>query len=311
MFDAYADAVNSTLSFQEALKNQQTDILNTYTYGYKGHRQLLAPSDFGVVLQEVERNTSSPRPVFIKGESLTKLSIDNEYDFAFFLVKNGDKEYLTQLGDFKFLRTQKLPDTYIGQPLEERTYLSTKEGYPLMAYPIGKGPVTQEGRYRDPFLDPGTDVLGESPIKTNKKKIGGNIPLETGPLVPVDLTRDKNGLILGQYESAEAESDGIIYGKKDGLKVPLYKIALVSVPNPAGLAQVNNTAYRIETEESGLKGDAPDFIKIRPEFNTKSNVNPKLASYDYKRLRLNLNFALSLQRSNNTLMQQFQRVLDS
>ena len=309
MFNAYDSAVNSTLTFQDALAERQENVLNAYTYGYQEKRSQLVNTDFGAVLEESSRNTDLVPPAFMKGEKLTKISIDTNFPSVFFVVKDGDKEYLTRLGDFKYTRKQKLKDTYIGQPFEERSYLTTKDGYAVMGYPIGKGPVKQESRYKDPFNEVDHPRLGESPIKTDKKTIGENIPYEFGPQVPIDLTRGKNGLILDKYRDLEVSSKGIISGYKDGIWVPLYKISLASVPNPEELSKIGNTAYRTENEKSGLRTKPPSDVTIRPESIEKSNVNTKLSSYEYKKMKLNLTTAISLQKANNQILQQYQSIL--
>jgi flagellar hook protein FlgE len=130
-------------------------------------------------------------------------------------------------------------------------------------------------------------------------------------MVPIDLTRGKNGLILDRYEKVETTDDGIIRGFRDGLWVPLYKVSLVSVPNPSGLAAIDDTPYRLETEASGLRTNAPEGVKLYSERVEKSNVNLKLSSYEYQKLRNNVTLANSLQRSNAQLLQQFQQLLNS
>lgn len=309
MFNAYTDALNSTLSFNEALAAQQENLLNFNTYGYKSKRTNLTSSDFGVVLGESQKLMDPAFSVFMKGEKITKMAIDKEFDGVFFLTKDGDKEYLTRLGDFKYSRQQRAKDTYIGQPLEERTYLTTQDNYLVMGYAIGRGPVTQAERFKDPLIDPSINTnLGQSPIKTPEKEIGTNEPVQKGPLIPIDLTRGANGLILDRYEDLRVQ-DKNIQGLRKGLWVPLYEVALFSVPNQDGLAFKENTSYATETEDSGLRQAAPANVKIRPEQVEKSNVNVRYDSYHYKNLRNSLNLALQMQRSNNQLFQQFQQLL--
>ncbi len=309
MFNAYIDALNSSLSFNEALAEQQNNLLNFNTYGYRDKRSRLAPSSFGVVLGEMQPNSAAGIPTYIKGETVTKLAIDGTYPQSFFVVKDKDKDYLTRLGDFKFTRKQRAANTYIGQPFEERTYLTTQDGYYVMGNAIGRGPAKQARRFKDPLSSPEPVLLGESPIETDEKDIGENEPVQKGPLVPIDLTRGSNGLILDRYEDVRVAKTGTIEGLRKGLWVPLYKISLVSVPNPDGLISKGNTAYQIETEESGLRINAPEGIKVRSEYVEKSNVNLKYDSYMYKNLRNSLNLALSLQKSNNQIFQQFQALL--
>lgn len=309
MFNAYIDALNSSLSFNEALAEQQNNLLNFNTYGYRDKRSRLTPSSFGVVLGEMQPNSAAGIPTYIKGETVTKLAIDGTYPQSFFVVKDKDKDYLTRLGDFKFTRKQRAANTYIGQPFEERTYLTTQDGYYVMGNAIGRGPAKQARRFKDPLSSPEPVLLGESPIETDEKDIGENEPVQKGPLVPIDLTRGSNGLILDRYEDVRVAKSGTIEGLRKGLWVPLYKISLVSVPNPDGLISKGNTAYQIETEESGLRINAPEGIKVRSEYVEKSNVNLKYDSYMYKNLRNSLNLALSLQKSNNQIFQQFQALL--
>lgn len=309
MFDAYVNVFNSTLNLEEGLKNRQTDLLNTNTWGYKQYGQKLVNTDFGVVLEKLDRIESPGLPVFMKGEKLTKVAIDNSAPYVYFLVNKGDKDYVTRLGDFKFSREQRAKDTYIGQPLEERTYLTTNGGHYVMGRPIGKGPIKETGKYKDPFSDVDMPRLGESLVKTQSKTINPHEKMETGPLVPIDLTRGSNGLILDKYTEVKLNSNGVITGKKDGFWIPLYKMELVSIPNPEGLAHVGNSPYYTETEQSGLRQKAPGHVKVKPESIEKSNVTNRMTSFDYKRLKQNLNIALSLQRSNNQLLQQFQQLL--
>lgn len=310
MFDAYIDTLNSTLAFSEALERRQDDILNLHTFGYKEKGKRFIDTDFGVVFDETQNKMQDIVPhVFMKGENMTKMAINRDFPSVFFVTKKGDQEFLTRLGNFKYTRKQREKDTYIGKPLEERVYLTTQDGYNVMGYPIGKGPLKQEKRFKDPFSDIEHPRLGDSPIKTDEKEIGKNQPMEYGPMVPIDLTRGENGLILDKYTKVKTGKDGIIRGFKDGLWVPLYKISMGSVPNPEGLAQVKNTAYMIETEESGLRKDAPKGVTIMPEAIERSNVNTKLASYDYKKYKFNMTVALSLQKSNMQLLQQFQQLL--
>lgn len=311
MFNAYVDAFNSTLTFNHALEEYQENLLNANTFGYQEKRLNLAPSSFGVILKDEERNLASGITTFVKGEKVTKLALDAAFPSAYFLVKDGEKEYLTQLGDFKFNRTQRAANTYIGQPFEERVYLTTQEGYMVMGYPIGRGPVTQDKRFKDPLIATDPVLLGESPIQTPEKTIGAQEPLQKGPLVPIDLTRGANGLILDRYEDLRTNTKGVIEGLRKGLWVPLYQVSVVSVPNPSGLAQVDNTAYRIETEKSGLRQNAPEEVKVRAEHVVKSNVSTKYDSYLYKAMRNNLNTALALQKSNNQIFQQFQQILQA
>ncbi|MDX1917694.1 MAG: hypothetical protein SFT81_00925 [Candidatus Caenarcaniphilales bacterium] len=310
MFNALTDAVNSTLSYGDALEEQQSNLLNAFTYGYQSTRTRLAPSSFGVVLEEREYDNSPGKLVFIKGEKVTKLALDPDYDNLFFLTRDGSKEYLTRLGDFKFTRKQRAPYTYIGQPYEERTYLTTQDGYLVMGYPIGRGPLEQAERFKDPLSSRDPVLLGESPIRTPKKKLSENEPLQLGPLVPIDLTRGANGLYLDKYEELETTNEGILRGLSRGIWVPLYKVGVVSVPNPAGLTHVGNTPYRLETEQSGLRQYPPSDIKIVSQNIEKSNISTKYASYEYKKLRNNLTLALNLQRSNNQLLQQFQNLIN-
>lgn len=311
MFDAYNSALNSAMSFQDALQAQQENILNVYTFGYQENMTELVNTNFGLVMEETGKRTDPALPVFMKGEDMTKMAIDRNSPDAHFLVRDGNKEYLTRLGDFKYTRGQKASHTYIGRPFEERTYLTTKEGYYVMAYPIGRGPAKQDNRYKDPFSDTDHPRLGESPIMTEEKTIGANEPYQYGPMVPMDLTRGSNGLILDKYQKVKMSNNGVVSGLKDGLWVPLYKIAVVSIPNPDGLSTVGNTAYRLETEASGLRQKPSADTKIRPEFIEKSNVNNRLSAYEYKKQRLNLTTALSLQKSNAQLLQQFQQLLQS
>jgi hypothetical protein len=179
----------------------------------------------------------------------------------------------------------------------------------VMGQPIGKGPVTQAKRYRDPLsaTDP---VFLQSTVQTEEKKIGTQEEIQKGPLVPIDLTRGSNGLILDRYEDLRTSKTGIIEGLRKGLWVPLYQIQLVSVPNENALTKVRQTDYRVETEASGLRQDAAGMARIRSEQVEKSNVNLKLASYDYKKLRNDLNLSLVLQKSNASLFQQFQSILN-
>ena len=311
MFNAYVDAFNSTLTFNHALEEYKENLLNANTFGYQERRVGLAPSSFGVILKDEERNLASGITTYIKGEKVTKMAIDTAFPSTYFLTKDSDKEYLTQLGDFKMNRTQRAANTYIGQPFEERTYLATQEGYAVMGYAIGRGPVTQEKRFKDPLIATDPVLLGESPIQTPEKTIGSAEPLQKGPLIPIDLTRGENGLILDRYEDLRTSSKGIIEGLRKGLWVPLYQVAVFSVPNPSGLAQIDNTAYRVETEKSGLRQNPPDGLKIRSEHVVKSNVNTKYDSYLYKAMRNNLNTALALQKSNNQIFQQFQQILQA
>ncbi|HEY9886302.1 MAG TPA: hypothetical protein V6C96_03470 [Vampirovibrionales bacterium] len=287
--------------------------MNFNTFGYKTERPKLASSSFGVILAGKDKIMSPALSAFMKGEKVTKLSIDRDWDGVFFMAKDDEsqKEYLTRLGDFKYTRTQRAKNTYIGKPLEERTYLTTQDDYLVMGYPIGKGPVTVAERFKDPLIDPSTGNLGDSAIRTEKRDVGKNIPYQFGPLVPIDLTRGPNGLILDRYENLEVNSQGIVRGLKDGLWVPLYKMALFSVPNQDGLASIGNTPYRVETEESGLREKAPDGVKIRNEQIEKSNVDLRYDSYHYRNLRNSLQLALQLQRSNTQLFQQFQQLIPS
>ncbi|MDJ0624828.1 MAG: hypothetical protein QNJ31_00490 [Candidatus Caenarcaniphilales bacterium] len=309
MFNAYTDALNSILSFNSALGEQQENLLNFNTFGYRGKRTKLLPSNFGVVLAKSQRNLDPARSVFVKGEKVTKLTIDKDFSGVYFLAKDNETDYLTRLGDFKYHRQQRHKDTYIGQPLEERTYLATQDGYLIMGNAIGRGPVTQEERFKDPMIDPNYTLFGESPITTPEKRIGSNEPLKKGPLIPIDLTRGANGLILDRYEDLRTSKNGVIEGLRKGLWVPLYQLALYSVPNPDGLAFIGNTPYRTETEQSGLKQAAPPNVRIRSEQVEKSNINLRYDSYHYRNLRNSLNLALQLQRSNNQLLQQFQQLL--
>ncbi len=311
MFNAYIDALNSSLSFNEALAEQQNNLLNFNTYGYRDKRSKLSPSSFGVVLGEMQTNPSAGFPTYVKGETVTKLAIDRDYPQSFFVVRDKDKDYLTRLGDFKFTRKQRAENTYIGQPFEERTYLTTQDGYYVMGNAIGKGPAKQARRFKDPLTSPEPVLLGESPIETDDKDIGKNEPIQKGPLIPIDLTRGENGLILDRYEDVKVSKNGTIEGLRKGLWVPLYKISLASVPNPDGLIAKGNTAYQIETEESGLRINAPEETKVRAEYVEKSNVALKYDSYMYKNLRNSLNLALSLQKSNNQIFQQFQSLLST
>ncbi|MDX1919843.1 MAG: hypothetical protein SFU25_03805 [Candidatus Caenarcaniphilales bacterium] len=289
MFNAYTDALNSTLTFNEALAAQQENLLNFNTFGYKSKRTHVAPSDFGVVLSHEQRLLDPAFSVFMKGEKITKMAIDREFDGVFFLVKDKDKEYLSRLGDFKYHRQQRAENTYIGQPLEERTYLTTQDNYTVMGYAIGRGPVTQAERFKDPLIEPSINPnLGQSPIKTPEKPIGLNEPLQKGPLIPIDLTRGANGLVLDRYEDLRVKGRNI-EGLRKGLWVPLYEVALFSVPNQEGLAFKDNSPYATETEESGLRQAAPAEVKIRPEQVEKSNVNVRYDSYHYKNLRNSLN----------------------
>lgn len=310
MFNAYIDTLNSTLAFSEALESRQNDILNIHTFGYKETSKKFIDTDFGVIFDETNSKRQDVFPhIFMKGENMTKMAIDRDYPYVYFVTKKGDQEFLTRLGDFKYTRKQREKDTYIGKPLEERVYLTTRDGYNVMGYPIGKGPLKQDKRFKDPFSDIEHPRVGDSPILTGKKTIGANQPTEYGPMVPIDLTRGENGLILDKYTKVKTEKDGIIRGFKDGLWVPLYKISMGSVPNPDGLAQVKDTPYMIETEESGLRKEAPKGVNIMPEALERSNVNTKLASYDYKKYKFNMTVALSLQKSNMQLLQQFQQLL--
>jgi flagellar basal body rod protein FlgG len=311
MFNAYIDALNSTLTFEHALGKQQENLLNFNTLGYQEKREKLAPSSFGVILAGEENNGDVGFTTFIKGEKVTKMAIDSAYPNAFFLTKDGDKEYLTQLGDFKYSRQQRAANTYIGQPYEERTYLTTQDGYLVMGYPIGRGPTTQAKRFKDPLSAVDPVLFGESPIETPEKKIASNEPLQKGPQVPIDLTRGSNGLYLDRYEDLRTSSKGIIEGLRKGLWVPLYQVSLYSIPNPTALARIGDTAYRVETEKSGLRQSPPPDVKVRAEHVEKSNVNLKYNSYLYKNMRNNLNLAVSLQRSNNQIFQQFQQLLNA
>ncbi|MFN5540506.1 MAG: hypothetical protein ACK481_10705 [Candidatus Melainabacteria bacterium] len=310
MFNAYTDSVNSTLSFTAGLEAQQNNLVNNNTWGYQENRFNMIPTSFGVLMQDLGLNPEKDvGTVFIKGENVTKLSVDKDYPPAYFVVRDGSKEYLTRLGNFKYTRTQRAKNTYIGQPMEERTYLTTQDGYMVMGQPIGKGPVTQAKRYRDPLsaTDP---VFLQSTVQTEEKKIGTQEEIQKGPLVPIDLTRGSNGLILDRYEDLRTSKTGIIEGLRKGLWVPLYQIQLVSVPNENALTKVRQTDYRVETEASGLRQDAAGMARIRSEQVEKSNVNLKLASYDYKKLRNDLNLSLVLQKSNASLFQQFQSILN-
>ena len=310
MFNAYTDSVNSTLSFTAGLEAQQNNLVNNNTWGYQENRFNMIPTSFGVLMQDLGLNPEKDvGTVFIKGENVTKLSVDKDYPPAYFVVRDGSKEYLTRLGNFKYTRTQRAKNTYIGQPMEERTYLTTQDGYMVMGQPIGKGPVTQAKRYRDPLsaTDP---VFLQSTVQTEEKKIGTQEKIQKGPLVPIDLTRGSNGLILDRYEDLRTSKTGIIEGLRKGLWVPLYQIQLVSVPNENALTKVRQTDYRVETEASGLRQDAAGMARIRSEQIEKSNVNLKLASYDYKKLRNDLNLSLVLQKSNASLFQQFQSILN-
>ncbi len=309
MFGAFLDSINSTVSLTEALEQSQDVLSNAYTPGYQQSRPKLAFSDFGVLLGEPEKVDSGNSLIFYRGEKVTKLAIDRDFPQVHFLVRNGKSEYLTRLGDFTYTRRQRSSETYIGQPLEERTYLSTREGFPVLGYPVGRGPYKQEKRYKDPLSTSDPVILGESPIQNPAKDIGKNEPLQLGPLVPIDLTRGANGLYLDRYEKLETNKEGIIMGLRKGLWVPLYQVAMVSVPNPAGLARVDNTAYRLENENSGLRQAAPNNVRVRAENLEKSNINVKLASFDYKKLRTNLSLAFNLQKSNAQLMQQFSQLL--
>jgi flagellar basal body rod protein FlgG len=311
MFNAYTDALNSSLSLNEALAVQQENLLNFNTYGYKTKRPTILPSSFGVILGEEQTNPEAAFTLFVKGEKITKMAIDRDYPDAFFMVRDGEKEYLTRLGDFKFSRQQRAANTYIGQPFEERTYLTTQDGYQVMGYAIGKGPVVQAKRFKDPLSDPNPVLLGESLTETGEKTIGANQPLQKGPLIPIDVTRGSNGLILDRYEDVRVNKKGIMEGLAEGLWVPLYQVGLFSVPNPEGLARIGSTAYRAETEESGLRQDPPSGVRVRGEHVEKSNVNLKYDSYHYKNVKNSLNLALSLQRSNNQLFQQFQGLLST
>ncbi len=310
MFNAYTDSVNSTLSFTAGLEAQQNNLVNNNTWGYQENRFNMIPTSFGVLMQDLGLNPEKDvGTVFIKGENVTKLSVDKDYPPAYFVVRDGSKEYLTRLGNFKYTRTQRAKNTYIGQPMEERTYLTTQDGYMVMGQPIGKGPVTQAKRYRDPLsaTDP---VFLQSTVQTEEKKIGTQEKIQKGPVVPIDLTRGSNGLILDRYEDLRTSKTGIIEGLRKGLWVPLYQIQLVSVPNENALTKVRQTDYRVETEASGLRQDAAGMARIRSEQVEKSNVNLKLASYDYKKLRNDLNLSLVLQKSNASLFQQFQSILN-
>jgi hypothetical protein len=57
VFNTYFDALNSSLSFNEALAAQQEHLLNANTYGYQSKRSYLAPSSFGVVMSHQQRVT--------------------------------------------------------------------------------------------------------------------------------------------------------------------------------------------------------------------------------------------------------------
>lgn len=310
MFDAYINAFNSTLNFNEIIKHRQDDLLNLNTLGYKQRNLHLADTSFGTILKEGQtRIQDVPQPIFMKGEKMTKIAIDPKHSSAFFTVENNDKKYLTRLGAFKYTRKLRAKDTYIGKSLEERLYLTTEDGHHVMGYPIGKGPLKQDKRFKDPFSDAHHPRLGESLVYEEGKTIGKGTKFEYGKSIPIDLTRDSNGLILGKYTEVKTSKDGIIRGSKDGLWVPLYKLAITSVPNPEGLTQVNNTPYYVTTEASGQAHTKPLNIKVRPEAVEKSNVNTKITTYDYKRYRLSLQTALSLQRANQQLLQQFQQLL--
>ncbi len=309
MFDAYNNSVNSSLTIQDALKYKQEDLLNVNTPGYQYTNRKLRNSGFGLILEENQKTQDPKAAIFMKGEKLTKVSIDDKYPFVYFLVKDDKNEYLTQLGDFKYTRTKKVEDTYIGKQNEERTYLTTQKDYLVMGYPIGSGQVKQKQRYKDPFNNVEHPILGESPILTQEKIIGKDLEYKFGPMVPIDLTRDSNGLILGRYTEVELDSKGIVYGNRKGLLVPLYKLALASIPNPQGLASIGDTPYFKETEESGLRQKPPEGVTVRPETLLNSNVNTKFTANDFKKLKLTLTTALSLQKVNNQIMQEFQGIL--
>jgi len=311
VFNAYTDALNSTLTFEHALGEQQENLLNFNTFGFQESRRSLIPSSFGVILGTENPDTEPAFSLFIKGEKITKMAIDRDFPSAFFLVKDKEKEYLTRLGDWKYSRQQRAANTYIGQPYEERTYLTSQDGYHVMGYAIGRGPVTQAKRFKDPLNTVDPILLGDSAIETAEKQIGGQEPLQKGPLVPIDLTRGSNGLILDRYEDLRLSKKGIIEGLRKGLWVPLYQVATFTVPNIDGLARVGSTSYRTETEESGLRQNSSNDVKLRSEHVEKSNVNLKYDSYIYKNLRNSLNLALSLQKSNNQIFQQFQQLLTS
>ena len=311
MFPAYINAINSTASFDQALNLVQQNLLNANTFGYQEQRQNFVSTDFGVIPDEPQLNLESVPPAFMKGEKVTKLFISKEFNHVYFVTQSPTgSEYLTRLGDFKYTRRARDKNTYIGEPNEERTYLTTRDGYYVIGQPIGKGPLLQDKRYQDPYSNPSYDYLGKFPIFADEKQLNPDEPYQYGPPVPIDLTRDKNGLVLGRYREVRFNSSGVLEGFRGGVWVPLYKVSLVTVDNPQGLAQVN-TVYRQETEESGLRKAAPDTVQVRPETVEKSNVTPRLSSYTYKKYRWSLNLALSLQRSNNRLMEAFQQVLSS
>jgi|GEM_PF-2756148 len=312
MFSAYTVSNNSTLTQNNLLSAIQDDLINAKTNGYQGKKFRIASTEFGTVLADKYLDLQSSAPFFMRGEKITKMAISSDRQDAHFLLTNGEDKFLTRVGDFKLSYKEKAKNTYIGKPSQLRTYLVSSDGGKfVLGRPIGKGPIRQEKRPRDPLLLEEFPSVNNSPVFEPGRKIGGEVPYSYGPLVPIDLTRGKNGLILDRYSKVKlSKKSGIIEGLKDGLWVPLYKLPLFSVPNPHGLHQIPNSTLKTITEKSGKLIEVND-VDILGEHIEKSNVSEKYSSVVYKMASSALNLAIVMNRNNLEVFRRYLGLLNA
>ena len=310
MFSAYITANNSTLTQQELVSGIQDDLINAKTNGYQGKKFTTAGTSFGKVITKKYLDIDTSAPFFMRGEKLTKIAISKDRKDAHFLLTDGKKNFLTRVGDFTFSQRKRVDGTYLGKPNESRRYLVSTDGDKLLlGRPIGEGPITQDKRPRDPLLLDKFPDLSQSPIYHPKQKIGGDKEYAYGPLIPIDLTRGKNGLILNRYSKVQLSKKGVIEGYLDGLWIPLYKIQLCSVSNPHGLHQIGNSTLKRATPESGAIQEI-DGVEVLGEHIEKSNVSEKYSSYRYKSENSALRLAIVMSRNNQQILQRYQNLLN-
>ncbi len=127
----------------------------------------------------------------------------------------------------------------------------------LTAVPSAGNPVDPNGVGTTAIFDAASGVLtinvpdGPIEVRIQSTTEGAGLSQLAAPFTPNGLS--KNGSPAGNLANLEISADGILSGVYDnGSRRALYKIPLVSVPNPDGLLAIDNQAFEISRESGNM-----------------------------------------------------------
>jgi len=276
MNDSFITASNSQKVTMDYISLLIQNSMNLYTPGYKEVQGNFKTCLDGISLDDLDVNMK-------QGKSTPGLAPENLFieGKGFFTLKRPDgKIVYTRLGDFTF---------------DGDGNYKTKSGFSVQGYilndngEIMSNPVTQK-------TDPHTAVNIE----------GGPAQMAT---TDIKLWVDpSNGKYLGKYDEFEFKNDGILYGKADKGKtvVPLYKVALSSFTNPAGMMQVSD-GYYIENNASGKP--VVSTAEVRSGLIESSNVGFKTTVNYLQQAKLQLDVINKLIQTNKQLLDEATKLM--